>query len=155
MSSNTAMGRAAALAFAVVALFPLTSFADDETAKPATGTPLKYEDAKAADSEIQALWKGWGGDYLSKDNPSGYIVLAKFKDAKGRDVMVSQIGSLSVCGATTCPVRVSIDGELVDELLACDAQDYHVLVPSKRAVFFCDIAVPLETKADKAEAGRK
>lgn len=140
---------------AVLGLTSQANAQEADVAKPVEGTPLPYQNVKADDPEIQQIWKGWGDGYLDQNDDMRVIWLAHIKDAKGRDVTVSQIGSLSVCGATSCPSRIMIGGELVAETMVCDAQDYHVLVPSKGAVFFCDIAIPLETEAEKAAAGRK
>jgi hypothetical protein len=155
MFSFTALGRIAMVSIALTVISPFTASADDDVAKPVAGTAITYENVKPDNPEIKKVWKGWGDGYLSETDDMRVIWLGHLKDAKGREVTISQIGSPRVCGSTTCPVRVVIDQELVNEGFYCDAQDYHVLVPSKGAVFFCDIAVPLETAADKAAAGRK
>lgn len=149
------IGKAAMLSIALAVASPSIASADDDVAKPAAGTPISYENVNADNPEVKRVWKGWGDEYLSEDDAMRVIWLGHVKDAKGRDVTISQISSLSICGATTCPVRILIGDELVDQTTVCDAQDYHVLVPSKSAVFFCDIAVPLETADDRVEAGRK
>lgn len=154
MSFKT-FGRAFALAFPLLAPFPLIGVADDEIAKPAPGTPIPYEKVEADNPEIRKIWANLWDDYLSQEDNLRVIWLAHLKDNKGRDITISQVSTPRVCGATNCPVKVYIGEEMIGGALYCDAQDYHVLVPSKSAVFFCDIAVPLETAADKVAAGRK
>jgi hypothetical protein len=155
MFSFNALGRIAMVSIALAVSSPLIASADDDVAKPVAGTPIAYENVKSDNPEVKKVWEGWGDGYLSEDDDMRVIWLGHVTDSKGRAVTISQIGSLRVCGATSCPVRVVIGKELVNEGSYCDSQDYHVLVPSKGAVFFCDIAVPLETAADKASAGRK
>jgi hypothetical protein len=104
------------------------------------------------DSEVvKKIWMGANGDdswWHSSDNKK-YAEVAKLKNDRGQDVLISMWVDRDACADMTCPVQVIVAGEKVFDDHACRFDELHTVSGSRNSLFLCDFVIPLRTAKDE------
>lgn len=127
---NRILGRRVLLLSAAAAFAATTATAES--------TKIEYV-SYGLDSEVAR--ELWGEDYLDQaaiaPNSLPSVEVGTF-EVDGETVRVTMIGSASVCGINTCPVRVFRGSERVAEFIACNNTDSHFVNASRSLFAACD-----------------
>jgi len=104
--------------------------------------PLPFKRAEIDSPQTVEIWKGFGGDYIDRKDPNALVFTAELTTPEGEKLIVSQLNSGFVCGATECPIRILRGGRIVYDDGACRYTEQFSLNPTMITLFACDDAIP-------------